>query len=151
MKNPNKLWRDLTYRFSKQSRCYSRNVGAIIVSADNRLIAEGWNSAPEGSACTNCPRCKNRNKKTGENLELAICTHAEANAIGYAASAGIKTSGCTLYSTTIPCAECAKLIIAAGIKKVVAYEDYPSKRITTDLFRAANVEFEYVDLDLTLI
>lgn len=142
MKNPNKLWRDVAYRFAAQSRCQSRNVGSIIVSPDGRLVGEGWNSAPHGTECSSCQRCNNKNNQTGQNLEWAICTHAEANAIGYAAHAGIKTEGCTLYSTTVPCAECAKLIIAAGIIKVVAYEDYPTKTFTVDLFEAANVDFE---------
>lgn len=129
MKNPDRLWLDICYRFSDQSKCKSRHVGCLIVHED-RVIGQGYNGAPEGSSCEDCPRPKCRGETTestgtGSNLDLAICAHAEANAIGYCARHGISTRGAILYCTTLPCSECAKLIVAAGIKEVVYDTTYP--------------------------
>lgn len=144
MKDPDKLWMDLVYRFALQSKCRSRQVGCIIVSPDQRVVGQGFNGAPKGSSCEYCVRCDNK-AKSGQDLEHAVCAHAEANAIGYAANAGISTANCALYCTTQPCAECAKLIIAAGIKTVVFYElylpeYYDSMKVT---FNKAGVEFKH--------
>lgn len=124
MKNPEKLWRDIAYRFAQQSKCKSRQVGAIIVTQDNHMIGQGYNGAPAGSDCGDCPRCYKK-PESGTLLDRAICCHAEANAIAYAAKIGVSTKGCTLYSTLKPCLDCAKLIVGAGIDKVVYYSDYP--------------------------
>lgn len=142
MRDPDKLWRDIAYRFAEQSKCCTRKVGCIIVTPDQRLIGQGYNGAPRGSDCSTCPRCTSGSMpQSGEGLELAICAHAEANAIGYAAQAGIKTQGCTLYCTTRPCLECAKLIVAAGIAHVVYYEGYTMRGDpVTNLFKLAGVE-----------
>lgn len=127
MKNPNKLWKDITYRFAEQSQCKSRKVGCIIVK-DDFLLGEGWNSAPYGSTTEMCPRdkCNGKSCEAGKDLSQAVCAHAEANAIGNCASTGRSTKNATLYSSTKPCSECAKLIVAAKIRKVVFFEDYPS-------------------------
>lgn len=133
MKNPMSLWHDIAYRFAEQSKCQTRKVGCIIVTPDQRLIGQGYNGAPAGSDCSNCRRCTrsvakggkpSKKPRSGTNLEAALCAHAEANAIGYAARSGIRTRDCTLYVTTRPCSECAKLIVAAGITEVVYFEDY---------------------------
>ena len=128
MKDPQKLFKDLVYRFSHQSKCKSRQVGAILVS-DEHTIGEGWNGAPKGSTCDECPRAKCRgesNQPSGAGLDQAICAHAEANLIGNCAKRGIATDQALLYCTTFPCAECAKLIVAAGISQVVYSVKYPS-------------------------
>jgi len=128
MKNPDKLWFDIAYRFSEQSRCKSRKVGCVIVY-ENRLIGQGWNSAPEGSTTDDCPRerCRNPlNSVSGTDLSYAICCHAEASAIGYCARHGISSRGASVYVTHKPCAECSKLLVAAGIKEVVYDQDYNS-------------------------
>lgn len=124
MKNPERLWYDLAYRFAEQSKCRSRQVGCVIVSPDQRVVGQGYNGAPHGSVCADCPRCRGPIPASGTSLDLALCAHAEANAIGYAARRGTPLAGCTLYCTTKPCLECAKLIVAAGITKVVFYVDY---------------------------
>jgi len=141
MRDPNKLWRDITYRFAEQSKCRTRKVGCIIVSKDQRLIGQGYNGAPSGSSCDDCPRCNSSHvPKSGTALHKAICAHAEANAIGYAARKGIALDGCTLYCTTRPCSECAKLIVASGIRGVVYYEDYrQSPDQVADIFAQAGV------------
>jgi dCMP deaminase len=127
MKDPQKLFKDLVFRFAEQSKCKSRQVGAIIVK-DGHLVAEGWNGAPSGSTCEQCPRpkCNGGLQSSGAGLDQAICCHAEANAIGNCAKRGITTHGASLYCTTFPCAECSKLIVAAGISQVVYSVKYPS-------------------------
>ncbi len=125
MRNPDQLWLEIVNRFSLQSRCKRRQVGAILVDRFGHLFAQGWNSAPKGSSCEDCPRCK-ESVLTGQNLEQAICVHAEINAIAHAARAGNATDQSTLYCTTLPCAECAKAIVSAGIIEVIYMDDYPS-------------------------
>lgn len=145
MKDPIQLWSDLVNRFAEQSRCKSRQVGAIIVKND-RLIAEGWNSAPRGSTTEECPRgrCQGKEQASGSGLDQAICCHAEVNAIGNCAKLGNSTEGATLYCNTYPCAECAKLVVAAGILEVRYLKAYPSP-LTDLIFRNAEVQVSLLE------
>lgn len=138
MKNPDKLWYDLVYRFAEQSQCRSRKVGAIIVDEHNHLLGQGWNSAPKGSITEDCPRCNLMTGESGRNLHLAICAHAEINAIAHAARMGHPTDNSTIYCTTKPCSDCTKAIIGAGVKEVVYDVDYDSP-LTDALLKCANV------------
>ena len=142
MQNPEELWYDIAYRFARQSKCQTRKVGCIIVTPDEHMVGQGYNSAPKGSCCDACPRCTGSTlPRSGESLDLAICAHAEANALGYAARKGIAVEGCTLYCTTRPCLECAKLIVAAGIARVVYFEGYVMRGDpVTDVFKSANIQ-----------
>lgn len=139
MKNSTKLWHDLVRRFAEQSTCKSRQVGAVIVK-DNFVIAEGWNSPPGGCKSHHCgrPKCIGIGE-SGHNLDQAICAHAEANAISNCARRGVSTLGSALYCTNKPCAECAKLIVGAGIVRVSFIDDYKSP-ITDLIFNESNVE-----------
>lgn len=131
MKDPLAYFRDITERTAQQSKCRTRAVGAVIVR-DDRIIGTGFNSAPMGSKCEDCPRCN-----AGErHLSRAICAHAEANAIATCARFGVGTAGATLYISCSPCAECAKLIVGAGIASVIAFETYPDKLGTQILVNA---------------
>lgn len=125
MKNPDKLWLDLIIRISEQSKCHGSHVGCLIVY-ENRIIGQGFNGAPEGSDCKDCPRpkCNGQPLVSGTDLNKAICAHAEANSLGYCARHGISTRGSTIYLTIHPCHECAKLIVAAGIVEVVYNQAY---------------------------
>lgn len=127
-----------------QSKCKSRNVGCIIVK-DDVLIGEGWNSAPVGSNCDQCTRC-NGSYKSGENLESAICTHAEANAIGNCTKRGISTLGAVLYCTHFCCKYCASLIIAAGIKEVVWIKEYHNMNEVIDILNRAGVVIRKLEI-----
>ena len=141
MKEPELLWFDLVNRFAKQSKCKSRAVGAIIVK-DDCLIAEGFNSAPCGSTTEECPRqkCNGVDAPSGGALDQAICSHAEANALANCAKRGVRTEGAELYVSCLPCSECAKAVVGAGIKKVV-YIDYYDSPLTFHIFEKAKVEF----------
>lgn len=113
----------------KRADCLRRRVGCLLVK-DKRITATGYNGTPHNIAnCSErgCIRCEKRMKgklKSGEKEESCICIHAEQNAIIQAAYLGLSTKDSTLYSTTNPCSSCAKMLINAGIKKVVCRIDH---------------------------
>lgn len=134
----------ITKLVSERSTCLRRKVGAIIVK-DKRIISTGYNGAPRG-----LPHCLDigclREKlgiPSGERQELCRGVHAEQNAIIQAASSGTSMEGATMYCTTAPCATCAKMIINAGIKRLVLAERYPDE-LGEELIREAGIETVYM-------
>jgi dCMP deaminase len=124
--------------------------GAVIVR-DKRIISTGYNGTPKGTKnCIDggCQRCADVDAgkiQSGKydydqnsKAECACC-HGEENAIVHAAKHGISTDGATIYTTFTPCTWCAKMIINAGIIRVVAKEDYPTD-LGTKLLREAGIE-----------
>ena len=115
-----------------RSTCLSSAKGAVLVLG-RQIISTGYNGTPAGTkhcdegGCARCLAVKEGRLKSGADLENCACCHAEENAIVQAAKNGIQTSGCTLYSTHSPCTFCSKMIINAGIKKVVASTSYPDQ------------------------
>ena len=115
-----------------RSTCLSSAKGAVLVLG-RQIISTGYNGTPSGTrhcdegGCVRCLAVKEGRLKSGMDLENCACCHAEENAIVQAAKNGIPTSGCTLYSTHSPCTFCSKMIINAGIKKVVASTPYPDQ------------------------
>ena len=112
----------------KRSTCLRRTVGAVIVK-DNRILATGYNGAPSGiehCADRGCLR-QRLNIPSGERHELCQAIHAEQNAIVQAAYLGVSVADATLYCTTQPCILCTKMIINAGIKRIVIKESYPDE------------------------
>ncbi len=125
---------------ARRSTCLRRQVGGIIVK-DRRILSTGYNGAPSGLAhCTEvgCLREK-LNIPSGERQELCRGLHAEQNAIIQAAVHGVSISGGTLYCTHQPCILCAKMLINAGIRKVVALEEY-TDAFAREIFLEAGVE-----------
>lgn len=120
--------------WAKNSYCKRRQVGAILVK-DRMIISDGYNGTPSGFENV----CEDENGVTKPYV-----LHAEANAISKVAKSGNSSEGATLYVTASPCMECAKLIIQAGIKRVVYRDEY---RLTDgiDLLRDAGIEVEKVD------
>ncbi len=110
----------------KRSTCLRRGVGAVIVK-DNRVVATGYNGAPAGLAHCSEAGClrQQMNVPSGQMHELCRGLHAEQNAIIQAAKIGLSIEGATLYCTTQPCVICTKMLINAGIKRVVIKESYP--------------------------
>lgn len=102
-----KIWAENSY-------CKRRQVGAIVVK-DKMIISDGYNGTPSGFENI----CEDDN-----GLTKPYVLHAEANAITKIARSGNNSDGATLYVTSSPCIECAKLIIQAGIKRVVYSEAY---------------------------
>lgn len=115
--------------WAKNSYCKRRQVGALIVK-DKMIISDGFNGTPEGFE----NECEDENDKT-----KAYVLHAEANAITKVAKSGNNSLGATLYATTSPCIECTKLIIQAGIKRVVYLDDYRNDD-GLKLLKRANIE-----------
>jgi len=114
--------------FAKErSTCIRRQVGAVIVR-DNRILSTGYNGAPSGcSHCTNDGRCMRETLEipSGERHEICRAVHAEQNAIAQAAYSGVSVKDSTIYITCKPCSMCSKLIINAGIARIVFDGDYP--------------------------
>ena len=116
---------EITRLVARRSSCLRRQVGAVLVKEKN-ILASGYNGVPTGithCAETGCLRAK-LNVPSGERHELCRGLHAEQNAIIQAAKHGTNIDGATLYSTTMPCIICAKMIINAGILRVVYEEGY---------------------------
>ncbi|MDD6228182.1 MAG: dCMP deaminase family protein [Bacteroidales bacterium] len=115
--------------WAENSYCERRKVGALLVK-DKMIISDGYNGTPSGfpNVC-----------ESEEGVTLPYVLHAEANAISKVARSNNSSEGSTLYITASPCMECSKLIIQAGIRRVVFSDLY---RITDglDLLRRAGVE-----------
>jgi dCMP deaminase len=125
-----------------RSTCLRRQVGSVIVK-DKKILATGYNGAPSGlKHCLDigCLRDK-LGIPSGERHELCRATHAEQNAIVQAALFGVSIRNSTLYSTTQPCILCTKLIINAGIKKMVIKDSYPDK-MSRQMLKEAGVEIQ---------
>ena len=126
-----KSYIEMAHVWAKNSYCRRRQVGALIVK-DRMIISDGYNGTPSGfeNVCED---------ETGSTKQYVL--HAEANAITKVAKSNNSSEGATLYVTDSPCIECSKLIIQAGISRVVYDREY---RITDglDLLRRAGVQVE---------
>ena len=124
---------------SRRSTCLRRSVGAILVK-DKRILTTGYNGAPTGlKHCLDlgCLR-QQTNVPSGERHELCRGLHAEQNAIIQAAMHGVGVQGATLYCTNHPCVICAKMIINAGIVRVV-FQDRYTDRLAEDMLQEAGI------------
>ena len=131
-----------------RSNCMKRKVAAVIVK-DRRIISTGYNGTPRGvKNCDEggCPRC-NALADSGTLLDECLCSHAEENAIVQAAYHGISVKGATLYSTYSPCLICTKMIINAGIERVVFNLHYPLAGTASNLLDEAGVTRDFLPLD----
>lgn len=130
-----KRYMRMTRIWAENSYCVRRKVGAIIVK-DSTIISDGYNGTPSGfeNVC-----------EDGDGITKPYVLHAEANAITKIARSCNSSDGATLYVTASPCIECAKLIVQAGIKRVVYAEKY---RLTDgiELLERAGISVEYLEL-----
>ncbi|HET6456952.1 MAG TPA: cytidine/deoxycytidylate deaminase family protein [Armatimonadota bacterium] len=113
---------------AKRSTCVRRQIGAVIVK-DRRILTTGYNGAPSGLAhCleTGCLRDQ-LGIASGQRAEMCRALHSEMNAIIQAAQHGVSTKGATLYCTHQPCSVCARMLINAGIVRLVYVGDYPDE------------------------
>lgn len=123
-----------------RSTCLRRQVGAVLVK-EKRLLATGYNGAPTGlEHCleTGCLR-QEKNIPSGERHELCRGLHAEQNAIIQAALHGVSIKGADLYCTHHPCSLCAKMLINAGITRIILKEGYPDE-LARQLFAEAGIQ-----------
>ena len=134
---------DITRLVATRSTCLRRQVGAILVKERN-ILATGYNGVPSGITHCDAEGCLRvrLNVPSGERHELCRGLHAEQNAIIQAARHGININGATLYCTTMPCIICTKMIINAGIGKVVYGEGYTDD-LAREMIREAGIEVEH--------
>jgi dCMP deaminase len=121
--------------WAKNSYCIRRQVGALIIK-DRMIISDGYNGTPEGFENV----CEDEDNKTKPYV-----LHAEANAITKVAKSNNSSDGATLYITTSPCMECAKLIIQSGIRRVVFSDNYHKKE-GLELLERANIEVVFIEI-----
>ena len=122
--------------WAENSYCQRRQVGALVVK-DKAIISDGYNGTPSGFENI----CEDDN-----NVTKPYVLHAEANAITKLARSHNSSDGATLYVTASPCIECAKLIVQAGIKRVVYAEHYRLED-GINLLKRANINVEYINPD----
>jgi dCMP deaminase len=124
-----------------RSTCLRRHVGAVIVQ-DRHVVATGYNGAPRGIIhCGERGGClrEKLNVPSGERHELCMGLHAEQNAIIQAATLGQSVEGATIYVTHQPCVICAKMIINAGVRRIVVKEGYPDQ-LAVDILAEAGLK-----------
>ncbi|MDR2487287.1 MAG: cytidine/deoxycytidylate deaminase family protein [Clostridiales Family XIII bacterium] len=137
----NEYFMNIAKLTSERSTCLRRQVGAVIVQ-DKQIVATGYNGAPKG-----IPHCDEKggclreqmNVPSGERHELCRALHAEQNAIIQAATSGLSIEGATMYITHQPCVICAKMIINAGLRKVIVEKGYPDE-LATELLEEAGLK-----------
>ncbi len=129
---------------AKRSSCVRRQIGAVIVK-DRRILTTGYNGAPSG-----LPHCieigcirDELQIESGTRHEMCRALHSEMNAIIQAAQHGVSTKGATLYCTHQPCSVCTRMLINAGIVRIVYTGDYPDE-FAKALLRDAGIEVERV-------
>lgn len=122
---------------AKRSTCLRRRVGAVLVK-DKRILATGYNGAPRGlEHCLDIGCLREKLKiPSGQRHELCRALHAEQNALIQASLYGISVKGSILYATNQPCVICAKMLINAGIEKIVVAKGYPDKMAISFLKKA---------------
>lgn len=135
----------IAFDVAERSTCLRRKVGAILVR-DKQILSTGYNGAPSG-----LPHCEDvgclrdrHNVPSGQRHELCRGLHAEMNAFLQAAVHGVSTLGATLYCTNHPCSLCAKMVINAGIERVVEAGDYPDD-LARELLAQAGIEVDHFD------
>jgi len=126
----------------KRGTCDRARIGAVIVK-NKRIISTGYAGAPAGiKHCDEVGHlfAKNIDEDGNVSEHCVRTTHAEQNAITQAALHGVSTEGATIYLKFEPCFTCAKMIINAGIKRVVCEKKYHTAKLTREFFKQAGVE-----------
>lgn len=129
----------MAHIWAENSYCVRRKVGALIVK-DKMIISDGYNGTPSGFENV----CEDEH-----NVTLPYVLHAEANAITKIARSNNNSENATLYVTDAPCIECAKLIIQAGIKRVIYNRNYRVED-GINLLKRAGITVEQINLDQEL-
>jgi len=136
----------ITRQVARRSTCLRRQVGAVIVQ-DKRILTTGYNGPPTGLAHCEEVGCirQQMDVPSGERTELCRGLHAEQNAIIQAALHGVRIAGSDIYITLQPCVLCAKMLINAGIRRIVYDGDYPDELARQMLTEAGIKLVRFVD------
>ncbi|MCA9353172.1 cytidine/deoxycytidylate deaminase family protein [Patescibacteria group bacterium] len=140
---------EIMHTVGKRGTCDRGQAGAVI-TRNNRILATGYAGAPSGIAHCDDVGHEMHTVTNPDGTESQHCirtTHAEQNAIAAAARHGVSIEGGTLYCKMTPCYACAKLIINAGIKRVVALRDYHAGTRSKEVFIEANIAFDLLNTD----
>jgi len=141
---------DIARLVARRSTCLRRQVGAVLVKEKN-ILATGYNGTPSGithCAEVGCLR-QQLGVPSGERHELCRGLHAEQNAIIQAAKHGVNIAGSTLYCTNSPCSICSKMLINAGISRIVYLEGYPDS-LSQEMLREAGIpQIPFTELPIT--
>ena len=135
----------ITKEVAKRSTCLRRKVGAVLVK-NKRILSTGYNGSVRNTPHCSEVGCIRETMKvpSGTRHELCRGLHAEQNALLFASCIGIDTEGSTLYCLNQPCILCAKMIVQAGVKRVVYIEDYPDG-FARQIFQEGGVELVKFD------
>lgn len=141
---------EMSFMVGSWASCFqdNRKIGAVIVR-DKRILTTGYNGAPAGIlSCADRGECLRRkmNIPSGTKQELCYAIHAEQNALIQAAKLGVSVQGATLYCTHQPCSICTKLIINAGIQRIVYVSPYPDE-FARQLLNDTNISVEEYPLE----
>jgi dCMP deaminase len=133
---------EIAAQVATRSTCLRRAVGAVIVR-DKRILSTGYNGPPSGLAHCDEVGCLREQLgiPSGQRQEICRGLHAEQNAIIQAALHGVSTQGGTIYVTHQPCVTCAKMVINAGIERVVCLNGYPDE-LGREMLEEAQVALE---------
>ncbi|HEX54647.1 MAG: cytidine deaminase [Candidatus Altiarchaeales archaeon] len=136
-----KIARDVAER----STCIRHKIGAVIVNEDHEIVATGYNGVVRGAPhCDEIGCIKDKNDiPSGTGHEICPAVHAEQNAL---IQAGRLSKGCTLYVNAFPCKICARLIVNAGIKRVVTSGEYTDKE-GLKILKEAGIIVSHINLD----
>ena len=136
----------IAHEVAGRSTCLRRKVGAVLVR-DKRILTTGYNGAPRGVLHCDERGClrEEMGVPSGERHELCRGLHAEMNALLQAAVHGVGVEGGTIYSTICPCSLCTKMLINAGVRRVVMSGAYPDD-LAAELAREAGLEIVHLEL-----
>ncbi len=138
----NDYFMSLAWLVASRSTCLRHSVGAVLVK-NKRILSTGYNGAPpEMAHCLDIGCIRDKLKiPSGTRAEICRAVHAEQNAIVQCAVYGVSSRNSTLYVTHQPCTICTKILIAAGVKRIIFEKSYPDK-FAQDLLKEAGVKLE---------
>lgn len=132
---------NIAHQVATRSTCLRRQVGAVAVSRDNRILGTGYNGSLPGTPHCDVVGClrDELGVPSGQRQEICRAQHAEANVCNFAARHGVALEGATMYVTAQPCTTCVKAMATTGIRRVIFDSDYPDK-LACQLAKEAGME-----------
>ncbi len=137
----------MAYEIAGESHCMRRKVGSVLVSESNQYVLKAVNDPmPQKEICERLGCLRELKKiKSGTQLDICRCIHSETNLIIQCALRKISPQNATLYSTLFPCHTCAKILAAAGIKRIVYAEPYPDNA-ALEILNCAQIKIEQLKI-----
>ncbi len=132
---------NIAHQVATRSTCLRRQVGAVAVSRDNRILGTGYNGSLPGTPHCDVVGClrDELGVPSGQRQEICRAQHAEANVCNFAARHGVALEGATMYVTAQPCTTCVKAMATTGIRRVIFDSEYPDQ-LACQLAKEAGME-----------